>query len=215
MNKFETMEKLLESGIVAIVRTETAEKAKKTVDAIVAGGIKTIEVTMSVPGALDIIKEMSAECKKDGVILGAGSVLDPETARAAILAGAEFIVSPNLNKEVVRLCNRYQIPSMPGVMSVNEAIEAMELGADIIKVFPAELFGPKVVKAFRAPLPQAPLMPTGGVSLDNVEEWFKAGAVALGVGGSLSKGAKTDDYELVTNTAKAFVEKIKAARASK
>ncbi|NLW25280.1 MAG: bifunctional 2-keto-4-hydroxyglutarate aldolase/2-keto-3-deoxy-6-phosphogluconate aldolase [Clostridia bacterium] len=215
MKKLEILQKILDSGIVAVVRTETAEKAKKLVEAIRAGGINTIEVTMSVPGAIDVIKELAEYYKDTDVVLGVGTVLDAETARAAILAGAQYVVSPHTNPEVIKLCNRYQVPCMPGAMTVTEVITALELGADIVKLFPGELMGPKAIKAINAPVPQAPLMPTGGVSLDNVEEWIKAGAVAVGVGGSLTKGAKTGDYELVTETARQFVEKIKNARNSK
>ncbi|KJS21553.1 MAG: ketohydroxyglutarate aldolase [Clostridiaceae bacterium BRH_c20a] len=212
MHKIQILQKVIDSGIVAVVRTETPEKAKKIVEAVKTGGILAIEVTMTVPDALNVIKEVAKYYKDSDVVLGVGSVLDAETARAAILAGAAYVVSPHLNPEVIKLCNRYQIPCMPGAMTVKEVVEAMELGADIIKVFPGEVLGPKVIKAIKAPLPQAPLMPTGGVSLENVQEWIKAGAVAVGVGGYLTKGAITGDYDLVTQTARQFVEKIKAAR---
>ena len=212
MKKLAVLEKVLQSGIVAIVRTDNADQAKKIVGAISEGGIKVIEVTMSVPGAIDVIKELSGFCAQAGITLGVGSVLDPETARAAILAGAEYVVTPCLNPAVIKLCNRYQVPSMPGAMSVREVVEAMEAGADIVKVFPGELLGPQFIKAVHGPIPQAPLMPTGGVASDNVKEWFAAGAVALGVGGSLTAGAKTGDYAAVTAAAKLFVAKIREAR---
>ena len=212
MKKLAVLEKVLQSGIVAIVRTDNADKAKKIVCAISEGGINVIEVTMSVPGAIDVIKELSGFCAQAGITLGVGSVLDPETARAAILAGAEYVVTPCLNPAVIKLCNRYQVPSMPGAMSVREVVEAMEAGADIVKVFPGELLGPQFIKAVHGPIPQAPLMPTGGVASDNVKEWFAAGAVALGVGGSLTAGAKTGDYAAVTAAAKLFVAKIREAR---
>jgi len=212
MHKLQILQKIINGGIVAVIRTETPEKAKKIVEAVKAGGILAIEVTMTVPDALDVIKEVAKYYKDSDVVLGVGSVLDAETARAAILAGAAYIVSPHLNPEVIKICNRYQITCMPGAMTVKEVVEAMELGADIIKVFPGEVLGPEVIKAIKAPLPQAPLMPTGGVSLENVQEWIKSGAVAVGVGSSLTKGAKTEDYELVTQTARQFVEKIKQAR---
>jgi len=212
MKKLDILGKVLQSGIVAIVRTDDAEKAKKIVDAISAGGIKVIEVTMSVPGALEVIRELSVFCNVEGITLGVGSVLDPETARAAILAGAEYVVTPCLNTDVIKLCNRYQVPSMPGAMSVREVVEAMEAGADIVKVFPGEILGPQFIKAVHGPIPQAPLMPTGGVTAGNVKEWFDAGAVALGVGGSLTAGAKSGDYAAVTAAARLFVDNIKAAR---
>ena len=213
MRKLEILQKVLQSGIVAIVRTDGAEKAKKLVSAINEGGIKVIEVTMSVPNALDVIKELSVLCAKEQITLGVGSVLDPETARAAMLAGAEEVVTPCLNPEVIKLCNRYQVPSMPGAMSVREVVEAMEAGADIVKVFPGELLGPQFIKAVHGPIPQAPLMPTGGVSLENVSEWIKAGCLAVGVGGNLTAGAKKGDYQSITEIGRQFVEKVRLARA--
>lgn len=212
MKRLAILNDVLKCGMVAIVRVDSAEKAKRTISAISAGGVKAIEVTMSVPNALDVIKDVSEACKNEGVRLGVGSVLDSETARMALLSGAEYVVTPNLNPDVVKLCNRYQAPTMPGVMTIKEVVEAMEAGADIVKIFPGEIMGPGFVKAVLGPIPQAPLMPTGGVSVDNVKDWFKAGAVALGVGGSLTAGAKHEDYAAVTSMAKQFVEKIKEAR---
>jgi 2-dehydro-3-deoxyphosphogluconate aldolase / (4S)-4-hydroxy-2-oxoglutarate aldolase len=168
---------------------------------------------MTVPGAVDIIKELSEVYKDDDVIIGAGTVLDPETARACILAGAKYIVSPSLNIYTVKLCNRYRIPIMPGIMTVREAIEAMEYGAEILKVFPGNAFGPSIISAFKGPIPQGNFMPTGGVTLDNIKDWIKAGAVAVGTGGDLTKGAKTGDYALVEETARKFVDEVKRARA--
>lgn len=215
MRRLEILKKVLDSGIVAIVRTETAEKAAKTVQAIKAGGITVIEVTMSVPRAIDVIAELAASCRKDDVLLGVGSVLDPETARMAVLAGAEYVVTPNVNTEVIKLCHSYQVPVMPGAMTIKEIIDAMEAGADIVKVFPGEILGPGFIKAAKGPLPQAPLMPTGGVSLENIEDWFEAGAVAVGVGGALTEGAKHGDYELVAGTARRLVEKIKLIKSGR
>ena len=197
---------------MAIVRTESAEKAIKTVKALKEGGISIIEVTMTVPNAIDVIKEMASYSKENDVTLGVGSVLDPETARAALLAGAEYVVTPCVNTQVIKLCNRYQIPVMPGAMTIKEVVEAMEAGADIIKVFPGEIVGPQFIKAIRGPIPYASLMPTGGVALDNIQDWLSAGAVALGVGGSLTAGAKSNDFQLVTETAKQFVAKISQAK---
>ncbi|PUU94023.1 MULTISPECIES: bifunctional 2-keto-4-hydroxyglutarate aldolase/2-keto-3-deoxy-6-phosphogluconate aldolase [Halanaerobium] len=213
MSKVEDLKRIEETGIVAVVRAENAEKALKITEAVKAGGIDAIEITMTVPGALDVIKQLTDEYSRDEILIGAGSVLDAETARACILAGAEYIVSPSLDEETIAMCNRYQKAVMPGAMSVTEVVKAMKFGADIIKIFPATLFGPKIIKAVKGPLPQAPLMPTGGVSLDNVKDWIKAGSLAVGVGSSLSKGAKTGDYEQVTETAKEFIRLIKEARA--
>jgi 2-dehydro-3-deoxyphosphogluconate aldolase/(4S)-4-hydroxy-2-oxoglutarate aldolase len=213
MSKVEDLKRVEETGIVAVVRAENAEKALKITEAVKKGGIDAIEITMTVPGAVDVIKQLTDEYSKEEVLIGAGSVLDAETARACILAGAEYIVSPSLDEETIAMCNRYQKAVMPGAMSVTEVVKAMEYGADIVKIFPATLFGPKIIKAVKGPLPQAPLMPTGGVSLDNVKDWIKAGSLAVGVGSSLSKGAKTGDYEQVTETAKEFIRLIKEARA--
>ena len=140
-------------------------------------------------------------------------VMDAATARIAMLSGAQYIVSPYLDLETLRMCNRYRVPMMPGVMSVREAVTAMENGADILKIFPGDLFGSKIIKDILGPIPYAKMMPTGGVDADNVGEWIKAGAVAVGAGSSLTAGAKTGDYKLITETAKKFKANIKAARA--
>ena len=138
--------------------------------------------------------------------------MEAETARTAILSGAEYIVSPYFNADTVKLCNRYRVPCMPGAMTIKEVVEAMEAGADIVKIFPGEVFGPKIIKAIKGPIPYAKMMPTGGVSVDNVAEWIKAGAVAVGAGGALTAGAKTGDYASITKIGKEFVQKIKEAR---
>ena len=155
---------------------------------------------------------MSAEYAGSDFVIGAGTVMDPETARLAILAGAQYVVSPYFNADTVRMCNRYRVACMPGAMSIAEVVAGREAGADIIKVFPGELFGPKIIKSIHGPIPQAELMPTGGVSVENVAEWIRAGAVAVGAGSSLTAGAKTGDYDLITKTAKEFVEQIRRAR---
>ncbi len=213
MKRIETIQKMVESGVVAVIRAESKEQGIKIIEAVKKGGIKALEITMTVPGAIDIIKELSETYKDEDVIIGAGTVLDPETARMTILAGAKYIVSPSLNIETIKLCNRYRIPIMPGVMTITEAIQAMEAGAEIIKVFPGNVFGPAIIKSFKGPVPQGNFMPTGGVNLENAKEWIEAGAVAIGTGGDLTKGAKTGDYDLVTETAKQFVEAVKKARA--
>jgi 2-dehydro-3-deoxyphosphogluconate aldolase/(4S)-4-hydroxy-2-oxoglutarate aldolase len=162
---------------------------------------------------LDIIKELSEIYKDDSeILIGAGTVLDPETARACILAGAKFIVSPCLNVETVKLCNRYRIAIMTGAMTVKEAVEALELGVEIVKIFPGNAFGPSIISSFKGPIPQGNFMPTGGVNLDNVKDWIKSGAIAVGTGSDLTKGASSGDYELVTETAAKFVEAINNAR---
>lgn len=210
--KEEVIQRIREGGLVAVVRAENAEQAFKITEACIAGGVAAIEITFTVPGAAELIRQLAEHYNSGEIIIGAGTVLDPETARIAILAGAQFIVSPYLNVETVRLCNRYRIPCMPGAMTVREVIDCMEAGADIVKVFPGELFGPAIIKAIRGPLPHAQLMPTGGVSLENADQWIKAGAVAVGVGGNLTGGAKKGDYASITGLAKQFMEKITQAR---
>ncbi|QNB45346.1 bifunctional 4-hydroxy-2-oxoglutarate aldolase/2-dehydro-3-deoxy-phosphogluconate aldolase [Thermanaerosceptrum fracticalcis] len=214
-NRIKILQKLIECGVVAVVRAESAQQAKVIADAVKAGGVTAVEITMTVPGALDVMKELAAYYSPEEMLLGAGTVLDAETARMAILAGAQYVVSPHLNLEVVKLCNRYQVPVMPGAMTIKEVVEAMEAGADVVKIFPGEVLGVGVIKAIKGPLPQAPLMPTGGVSLDNVDQWIQAGCVAVGVGSALTKGAAKGDYAEVTETARAFVEKVKLARSKK
>lgn len=213
MEKLDDLQRIVDRGIVAVVRAENAEKALAVAEAIKAAGIDIIEITLTVPGCMDVIRELARAYSGKEVLIGAGTVLDAETARTALLSGAEFVVSPHLNPETVRLCNRYQKVCIPGAMSVTEVVQAMECGADIVKVFPGSVLGVEFVKAVKAPLPQAPLLPTGGVSLDNVGAWLKAGCVAVGVGGELTKGAKTGDYAQVTATAEAFMERIREARA--
>lgn len=215
MKKMETLRRIEEVGVVAVVRAENAEKAEKIARACVAGGISAIEMTFTVPEADKVIAELRKKMSPEELIIGAGTVLDSETARIAILAGAEYIVSPAFNAEVAKLCNRYQIPYIPGCMTVTECITAMEAGASVIKIFPGNAFGPGIVKDIKAPLPQTPIMPSGGVSLDNVEQWIKNGCIAVSAGGSITAGAKTGNYEEVTKTSRLFVEKVKEARASK
>jgi len=210
MDKLELIKKLKDDGLVAVVRADSKENGEKLIDAILKGGINFIEITMTVPGAVDIIKELSIKYKNNpNIVIGAGTVLDSETARAVILAGAQYVVSPGFDEDMVKLCNRYRIPVMPGIMTVKEAISALELGVDILKVFPGNAFGPSIIKAFKGPLPQACFMPTGGVSVENAQEWIKNGAVAIGTGSNLTAGAKTGDYESITKIASEFVNAVK------
>ncbi len=212
--KYVVLQKIVEGGLVAVIRAESAAQAKKVVDACILGGVAAIEVTFTVPGAVGVIEELADIYRSGEIVIGAGTVLDPETARIAILAGSQYIVSPCLNMETMKLCNRYQIPCMPGAGSAKEVIEAMEGGADIVKVFPGETLGPNFVKALMGPLPQASLMPTGGVSIDNVGDWIKAGCVAVGVGGNLTSGAGKGDYPSITTLAKEFIARIREARST-
>lgn len=213
MDKEQILTKIQDCGIVAVVRAETTDEAQRIAEACLEGGVSAIELTFTVPHADKVIEFLANKYSPEEMILGAGTVMDSQTARMAMLCGAQYIVSPYFDIETVKLCNRYRMAVMPGVMSVREAVMAMEAGADILKIFPADLFGPKIIKDIKGPLPFAKMMPTGGVTADNAGEWIKAGAVALGAGGSLTAGAKTGDYALITETAKRFVKNIKAARA--
>jgi 2-dehydro-3-deoxyphosphogluconate aldolase/(4S)-4-hydroxy-2-oxoglutarate aldolase len=215
LDKEQIIAKICDCGLVAVVRAETSDQAIKIAEACASAGVAGIEITFTVPGAADVIKDCAKKFNNGEIIIGAGTVMDPETARTAILAGAQYVVSPYLSKETVTLCNRYRVPVMPGAMTIREAVECMEAGADIVKIFPGELFGPAIIKSIRGPIPYAKMMPTGGVSLENVGEWIKAGAVAVGVGGNLIGPAKTGDYESVARIAKEYIVKIKEARSKK
>ena len=212
VSRWKTLGRIVESGLVAVVRAGGSDEAARIAEACALGGVGAIEITLTVPGALRVIEDLVARHGAESILVGAGTVLDAEPARLAILAGAQFIVSPSLDAATGRLCHRYGIPWMPGAQTAREVIEAMELGADIVKVFPGEVLGPGFIRAVKGPLPQASLMPTGGVTLENAGEWIQAGAVALGVGGSLTKGAKTGDFQSITELARQFSERIKQAR---
>ena len=216
MKKEHVLARLKEDCLVAVIRAKNYEQGEKVVDAVIAGGINFIELTMTMDDGdpVGFIKKMADKYKdNDKIVIGAGTVLDPETARACILAGANYIVSPGFNAEAAKLCNRYQIPYFPGCMTITEVLTAMEAGCDVVKIFPGDLFGPRIIKDIKGPLPQAKMMPTGGVDTNNVAEWIKAGAVAVGAGSSLSAGAKTGDYASITAKAKEFIAKIAEARA--
>ncbi len=212
-NKIETLAKIQEVGIVAVVRATSVEQAEKITDACIAGGVAAIELTFTVPHADKLIEAMCAKYNSGEIIIGAGTVMDAATARIAILAGAQYIVSPYFDEETVRCCNRYGVPSMPGIYTPTEAVRAMECGADVLKVFPGDLAGPRFIKDIHGPIPHAVMMPSGGVDIDNVKDWIKAGAIAVGAGSSLTAGAKTGDYDKITETGKIFVQRIQEARA--
>ena len=215
MRKEQVLTRMKEDCLVAVVRAKNKEQGEKVIDAIVAGGINFIEITMTMDegNPVEFIQFMADKYRNnDKVVIGAGTVLDPETARAVILAGANYVVSPGLNVETIKLCNRYRIPMLPGVMSPTEAITALEAGCDIIKVFPGNVVGPGAISSFKGPLPQGDFMPSGGVDVDNVDKWIKAGACAVGTGSSLTKGAKTGDFAAVTAKAREFVEAVATAR---
>jgi 2-dehydro-3-deoxyphosphogluconate aldolase/(4S)-4-hydroxy-2-oxoglutarate aldolase len=212
MQKHEILKKITEVGVVAVVRAETSEQAIEISKACIKGGITAVEVTFTVPNANEVIEGLAKTFKPNELIVGAGTVLDSETARIAILAGAQYIVSPGFNLDTAKLCNRYQIPYMPGCLTITEMITAMEAGCDVIKLFPGSAFGPSYVKAVKGPLPQINIMPTGGVSLDNVKDWVSAGVIAVGVGSELTGPAKKHDYQAVTKNAQAFVQAFKEAK---
>mgnify|MGYP001809960258 FL=1 len=215
MKKEEVITRIRSAGLVAVIRADSTDQAIRITEACLEGGAGSIEITFTIPQAHVVIRELRKRFTDDQCLLGAGSVLDPETARIAILEGSSYVVAPCLNVDTVRLCNRYRVPCMPGAGTVAEVVACMEAGADIVKVFPGELYGPAFIKGIKGPIPQAEMMPTGGVSLENCAEWIKAGAVAVGVGGQLTGGAKTGDYALITKTAKEFVAAINAARSKK
>jgi len=213
-DKTSNLKILIKSGIVPVVRASSADEAINIVGAIVKGGINIIEITMTVPNAIGVIKTI-AEKFKDDILLGAGTVLDAETARASILAGAEFIVSPCLSEELIKICRRYSKIVIPGAMTPTEILNAWEMGADMVKVFPAgNLGGPKYIRALKAPLPQILLNSTGGVNLENAGEFIKAGTSVISVGSSLldRKAISEKKYEVLTKKAMRFVEEIQKVR---
>jgi 2-dehydro-3-deoxyphosphogluconate aldolase/(4S)-4-hydroxy-2-oxoglutarate aldolase len=210
MQRKSALETILSNKIVAVVRSPDGGILVDVAKALAAGGVTCLEITFTVPNALEVLKAVRS-AMGDAVTLGAGTVLDPETARAAILAGAEFIVAPNTNPEVIQLCRRYSVPIMPGAYTPTEILRAWELGADVVKVFPADIGGPAYLRAVSAPLPQVRLMPTGGVDLNTAKEFLKAGACCLGVGSSLVEKAAlaARDMSRITSLAKAFVEAVR------
>ncbi len=215
MSREQDLQRVIDCGIVAVVRFSAPEPLVNVVEALAAGGVTVAEVTFTVPGALDVIRAAKQKLG-DRVLLGAGTVLDPETARAAFLAGAEFIVSPAVNTEVIKVCRRYDKLVMPGAFTPTEVLTAWEAGADIVKVFPADVVGPAFFKALRGPLPQVKLMPTGGVDLSTAAEFLKAGAVCLGVGSQMVEPATVaaGNFARITETARQYVEIVKRFRAS-
>ena len=213
MDKEKVLLEMTETGVVAVVRAKDADQAERIADACLQGGVKAMEITFTVPGAHHVIERLTQHYSPEDMLVGAGTVLDPETARVALLSGAQYIVAPSFNPETVRLCNRYRVACMAGAMTVKETLECMEAGVDVVKIFPGELFGPALIKAIHGPLPQAKMMPTGGVNAQNAAAWIKAGAVALGAGSSLVGGAKTGDYADITAKARDLMEAVRKARA--
>ena len=213
MDKLETLSKIKSCGLVAVVRAKDEAEAERITEACIEGGVAAIELTFTVPKAHRLIEHMADKYALNGdIIIGAGTVLDSETARIAVLSGAQYIVSPHLDESILRLCARYRIACMPGVFTPTEAVRALELGADILKIFPGDIATPKFIKALHGPLPQAQMMPSGGVSLENAADWIAAGAVALGAGGSLTGSVKDGDFAAITEKAKRFIEIINESR---
>ncbi len=213
MAREQNLQRVIDDGLVAVVRFAEPGPLVNVLKALADGGITVAEVTFTVPDALDVIREAKRQLG-DRVLLGAGTVLDPETARAAILAGAEFLVSPAVNVDVIRMARRYDKLAMPGAFTPTEILTAWEAGADIVKVFPADILGPAFFRAMRGPLPQVKLMPTGGVDLTTAGEYLKAGAVCLGVGGQLvdAKLVAAGSFDAIRDLAKQYVDAVRTAR---
>src|SRR6059058_1960179 len=213
MSKASQLKQVLDCGIVAIVRSPDGDQLVEVCRALADGGVSVVEITMTVPDALDVVRQVR-KALGDRILLGAGTILDAETARAALLAGAEFLVAPTLNLDVIRLCQRYDKLVMPGAFTPTEILTAWEAGADVVKVFPADVVGPAFFKALRGTLPQVRLMPTGGVDLTTAADFLKAGAVCLGVGGQLvdPKLVAAGDFAGITALAKRYVEIVKRHR---
>ena len=216
MNKTDVLQRIRDTGLIPVVRAESADLAMRAVEAIKAGGVSVLEVTMTVPGAIGVIKQLTAAFG-DEALIGAGTVLDPETARACIQAGAQFIVSPALNEETIAFCRENDVAVFPGALTPTEVVRAWNAGADAVKVFPAgAVGGASYLKALKAPLPQIELVPTGGVSLKTAADFIKAGAMALGVGADLVdlKALREGNDGLITERARQFIEIVQVARAS-
>ena len=216
MKKSEVIAKIIEIGVVPVVRASSAEEAMRAIDAIKEGGVPVLEITMTVPGAIKVMEQV-ADKFGDEVVLGAGTVLDPETARACILAGATFIVSPALNLKTIELCQRYSVPICPGALTPTEVVTAWEAGADVVKIFPCgNVGGPKYIKALKGPFPQIEMIPTGGVNLETAGEFLKAGACAVAVGGELvdAKTIAEGRFDIIEERARQYLAVIAKARAA-
>jgi len=201
------------AGIIAVIRTTDARRLRDTIDALVEGGVRILEVTMTVPGAVDLIRDLSGSLPRD-LLLGAGTVLDAETAARVIDAGASFVVSPVFKRELIERSHQRDVVAIPGCFSPTEIFTAWEAGADFVKVFPATALGPTFFKDVKAPLPMVKLIPTGGVTLDNAGDWIRAGAAAVGVGSALldASAIARGDYSVVRANAERIVASVRAAR---
>jgi 2-dehydro-3-deoxyphosphogluconate aldolase/(4S)-4-hydroxy-2-oxoglutarate aldolase len=200
-------------GVVAVIRLRDPGKLRAVVDALAEGGVRVLEVTMTVPGAVDLIRQLAPSLPQ-GFLLGAGTVTDADTARAVIDAGATFVVGPVFRREVIAMCHERDVPALPGCFSPTEILDAHEAGADIVKVFPATMLGPQFIRDVRAPMPQLKLMPTGGVTLDNAGDWIRAGAVAVGVGSALVDAAAiaSGQFGVIADNARRVLASVSSAR---
>ncbi|MBM7579647.1 bifunctional 2-keto-4-hydroxyglutarate aldolase/2-keto-3-deoxy-6-phosphogluconate aldolase [Jeotgalibacillus terrae] len=205
MKKMRAFEQLLDAKLTVVIRGSSSEEAVKTAEACLEGGIRSLEFTFTNPEADKAIKHFA---DNKNIIVGAGSVIDSETAKLAVHAGALFIVGPHFSMEVAKFCNRYQVPYLPGCMTVKEILDALEMGVSIIKLFPGEMFSPSFIKAVKGPVPQVDVMPTGGVTLSNVKDWFENGAIHVGVGGGITKDAVNGNYEAVVVKAREFMQAV-------
>ena len=214
MTRAEATQEIERQGIVAVIRMQDPGRLRAVVDALASGGVRALEVTMTVPRAIEMIREI-APTLPAGFLFGAGTVLDADTAHRVIDAGAQFVVSPVFRRAVIDACHQHDVPALPGCLTPTEILDAWEAGADIVKVFPATTFGPGYLRDVRAPLPHVKLMPTGGVTLDNAGEWIRAGAVAVGVGSALLDAAAiaAGDYAVLEAGARRIVANVQAARA--
>jgi 2-dehydro-3-deoxyphosphogluconate aldolase / (4S)-4-hydroxy-2-oxoglutarate aldolase len=212
-SKLRTLRTIEESGAVLIVRLPDADTAERVAHAAIEGGFRALEITLSIPGAVDVIRRLAGRYASEGVAVGAGTVLDGHAAYECIRAGAAFLVSPQLNREMIRVANRYQVPTISGAFTPTELVESAEAGADILKLFPTEGAGIPYAKAVLAPLAHLPIMPAGGVTTGNVAEWFAAGVAGVGVGSAVTKAWEPDgDFSRVTAAARDFLEAVRVAR---
>lgn len=213
MFRIRVLNALINCGVVAVVRGSTKEIGINISESCIKGNVKAIEVTYTNKFANEIIRELSEKYSNDdGVVIGAGTILDSETARMAILAGANYIVSPSFNKDTAKLCNRYNVPYIPGVMTINEIVTAYENGVDVVKLFPGNAFGQGYISSIKAPLPYANIMVTGGVNLDNIDTWVKAGVDLVGIGGEINKLGEVENFHEIEIICKQYVERFNKAR---
>ena len=212
--RHEVVERVVQSGVVAVLRGVDADAVTDIAEALREGGVTAIELTADTSGFLELIEEVSASFSGSETLVGAGTVLDSETARAAQLAGADFVVTPTVELDVLEVCNRYGVPVAPGAMTPTEVLRAYEAGADLVKLFPASTLGPGHLRSVKGPLGQVPLMPTGGVTLDNVADFIEAGAACVGVGGALvdESAVAAGEFDRLTETARAFTDAVETAR---